>query len=253
VFAAVFLISGCNVFAPFQPDSSDQDHLEEALACLSNNANYNCALTEYNKLSSQALKDQNLCMVNISLAGMTLNNLVNVVVQNSGSSTMIGSLANAVLPWSSAEVTAAAAAAGTPPNTNGECQNFQADAGSGQLGLLLSALSYMVDCTARFARTATQVDDGTGTYPIRTPTNYGTVTQNSICSNPPTCTLSAGTPGLADTDALACSNDIQAVGNLDVGGLSQIQSAIATLNGLGLTTGQTADAVREALRTLLAH
>src|SRR4051794_17305812 len=92
--AVVPLLVSCNLYSPFESDSSDQDHLEVARKC-EHQGDYACAVDEYMKLSDGNAKELKLCVANLGRAGFTLTALINTF--KTPNVKVLGNIANQLL------------------------------------------------------------------------------------------------------------------------------------------------------------
>ena len=225
------LFTSCNIYKPFATPSNDEEYRQAALSCLQDN-NYTCAVDYYNKLSDTGERDQNLCTVEMAQAGMTLIALVNVVSDKSTGVKLFGALANQLMPYNVAKGTAAT-------DAKAKCAMLPTTGPRAKLNTLLLTLSYLVDCSVRMAKTETLVctlasdggqQNGAGNATIKT----------SDISTQANGTLSAGNPGMCDSDANACGQDVfnalNTLGTLRSSGFDQVANninAISTIFGTG--------------------
>src|ERR1700733_1035622 len=98
-FLAIPFIASCNAWAPFDAAGSDQDHTEEGIQCLDQN-NPNCAIGKFNQLPDGDAKFVPLCEIELSQAGLTLDTLVNFLLNLNATSTLLGQFSQALSPWS---------------------------------------------------------------------------------------------------------------------------------------------------------
>ena len=228
---AVPLVISCNIYQPFTTVSSDQDHIEEALKCLDNN-DFACAISNYQALSNATTQAQYLCQVYMTQAGLTLPALINNLTanhsgNNGSSTTVVGDLANALIPWNAGMSTAAA-------NARKACTSYAAAAPDQNFGVMLRDLSFITECAVLMARTGIQQGDSENDTVCSTPGNGGTITQSSL-GNVSDGSISAQHPGMCPTDVITCANDLLALiednGNLGNGGFSSLQSIVTSISG----------------------
>jgi hypothetical protein len=231
------LLSSCNIYTPFASPGSDTEYLEEARKCLAS-SDYDCAITQYNRLSDTTVKNQKLCLVNISKAGMNLTSLVNVLTSSSSGSSLLKLVANQILlrGYTSTRLDAAAAAVTA-------CSAL----GTDQTSTLLKMISYVTDCGVRMAKSDTLIatsEGGSASCNSATTGNRSGAMDDSDIGGDAGGALSVGNPGMCEADAQACITDINAAaavsGSLgSSSGLSALSSnisAASTLIGTGSGT-----------------
>lgn len=232
---SLFLIASCNLYSPFNSTSTPNDFLEEALKCL-HNGDFACAITNYEQLPDGDLKNQKLCTAYMAKAGLTLNTMLNVVTEQSTG--MLGSLANAVIPWTAQKTTDAETA-------RSYCNTFGASATSGENGVYLSSLGLMLDCAVRMAKTdqfvgASEADTSCSTVATKT---GGRISQGDI--------EGSGTQVMCTADVTQCRNDFVAVQNnnaaIQQAGLSDLKGALDAVPAELKNAASTADQTRDAL------
>jgi hypothetical protein len=220
------VLAGCNIYAPFNTDSTPTDYLEEATKCLDND-NFACAIQNYNMLPDGALKDEKLCTGYLAEAGLTLDVLLNIILKGV-SQTVLGSVANAVLPWSASQGSDAS-------NAMTHCVAFATESPSDPNAPLLQAMGYIMDCAVLMAKTDVYVGSSDTDTTCMTPgLGAGQITKQSIVNSNGNLMCSA--------DAVTCGNDLYAIAQpefataLSNNGLSNLAnvfgyfSAFQTLN-----------------------
>jgi hypothetical protein len=220
----VAALVSCNIYAPFDSKSSDNDYVEAAQKCLHNN-DYSCAVENYSKINSAELKSQHLCLVYLAKAGFTISALVNTVKNNS--QTMLGTLATQMIPWSS-QKTADAASAMT------QCDAYAGFAASGQTGILLKDLSHLVDCATQLAKSDQFIGSAPGDTTCTTAGNRdGKVSKADVNSG--------GVANvMCDADAVRCATDFNTMDTSSLGSdLNDIKTAIQATEGAGGLAGAT--------------
>lgn len=201
---AMALVAACNVFAPLEPDSSVQDHVQIGQKCEAA-LDFACARAEYDALPDGPLKSRKLCTLSLSVAGVTLSTLVNTVTIQGAA--MLGATARELMPWSEAKDQAAKDASSV------YCAAYASDPQSGDDGPLLLALSQLVHCSTLIAKVdqwvAVSDDDVACNTPGR---RAGTVIAGDISDDPATVN---GTPkgdilqrGMCAADVLSCRKDV---------------------------------------------
>lgn len=175
-------------------------------------------------------------------AGFTISIMLNVASESKD--TMLGDLAQAMMPWNS-----------TLGSDAVQAQNYcneAATSGNGQYGVLLQALGNVFDCAVRIARTDVQQGSDVNDTTCSTPgPNTGTLSPNDITSD---TTLGTG-PGMCSTDVLQCKVDlasIQGTNALNQANLSNIAGAINLIPS-GITQGATVGLIRVGLRAAISN
>lgn len=237
VAVPICVLAGCNLYAPFNTDSTPTDYLEEATKCL-DEGNFACAIQDYNQLPDGSLKDQKLCTGYLAKAGLTINVLLNIITQQQ--QTMMGSLANAILPWSATQ--------GSDSNNAKEnCIAFATESPTDPNAPLLQAMGYIMDCAVLMAKTDQFVGSSDTDSSCTTPgLNQGKIVQADIINTDGNVMCSA--------DAVTCGNDLYAVAQpafqaaLNDAGLGNIGSALNALpGGFAQLNNATGDAARALL------
>ncbi len=251
---AVVMLSGCNVFEPFDTKSTTNDLMELATQCL-DNGDFGCAINYYNQLPAGLQRDQNLCVVYLAKAGMTIDTLINIINagSNSNSQMVLGQVAQAMMPWSSTQSSDIQSAVTS-------CNNFSTDTSADTTAALLVAISYFTDCAVRIARTD-QFVGGTPTADGGNASNNDD--HDTVCMTPG---LQAGKvtaegvgydglsplqTGMCQTDVVQCQSDIQNVltnsdlkNALNNNGLSYIVTAFENVPPSVQNTGIALDTAR---------
>jgi len=230
----VIALVSCNIYAPFDSKSDSNDYIEAAQKCLHDN-DYACAVENYNSLPAGELKSQRLCVVYLAKAGFTINALIGTVKTNSA--TMLGTLAEALVPWDatkSADVNEATV----------NCAAYAAFPGSGQTGVLLKNVAYLVDCATQLAKTDVLLGSSAAdtTCTTASTSGDGLIRQADI---------NAGGVGatMCLTDAVRCTTDFAAMDTASLGSsLNDVKAAITATNGAGgISSAVGAAASRTAL------
>lgn len=242
------VLTGCNVYAPFASPGSDTDYVEEARKCLLT-SDYSCAISNYNRISDSSLRNQKLCLVNISRAGMNLTSLVTIATSGSSGSSLLKLTANQILlrGYSQERLDAAAEAVT-------QCTAL----GTDQTSTLLKLLSYITDCGVRLAKSDSLValsEGGATTCNSTTAGNGNRVMDDADIGGDGTGAVSGVNPGMCEADVQACVNNMNQAGALGgtlagstgLSALSANVTAAATLLGSGSGTA-VVQAARFALR-----
>ena len=238
----------CNIYSPFATDSSDEDHRELANV-YRQNGNYASAILEDQKLSIAAEQNQMLCTDYISEVGLTLDAVINIL--GNQSTLPLGDLAQALAPWTSAKAQAMAAASTA-------CNNYQASAGSGNVGLFLLAAYYITDCGLRVAHTASAVATSDADVSCSTtPPDPGQVAQVNVSAfgtGLSAGTISSSNPGMCPADVTTCATDITTASNKVSSNpqLSAVAGLIQNILNAGLGSAGT-DAIRAGIRKLISQ
>lgn len=225
--------TSCNIYKPFNATSTVEDYLEEAQACL-HLGDYDCAIRSYLAMPTGEVRDQKLCLVYISKAGLTLNALINVVTQQN--SNMLGALAQALTPWTSTRGADAVSA-------KSYCNTYASSSGNAKTAVLLKNLAFLADCATRMAKTDIFVGSSAIDSTCTTPGNRdGRVTQSDIGNTTPNY--------MCYTDVQACKNDIAGLDITGLGnaGATTIQSAVQLIPP-NIAGGGTDDIVRTAIQS----
>lgn len=235
------VLISCNVYSPFAQRSSTADLLEEGQKCIHNN-DYPCAVEAYSAIPDPEVKNEKLCMLNLTQGGMTISFLQNTITQNSGK--MLGNLAQGLVPWSQAKSDALDAA-------KTACANYVSTAsttvGANQ-ATLLKSISLLIHCAIRIAKTDQFVATSESDTACNTPGNgNGTVSQSDVSDNA-NGTISA--TGMCAADALACTSDISGMSgsSLSAAGLNDIATALSKVPDALKTSSSSAIASRSAIR-----
>ncbi len=231
IVLSALLLCSCNMYSGFAAPGSDSEYIEEAQKCLADR-DFGCAIVNYNKLSSTNEKNKRLCLVNMARAGLGVSELVQIISNSGTGATIVGEIAQELLPYSEEKETAGAAAVTA-------CEAYST-AVSGDTATLLASLSYLVDCSVRVAKTDTLVatsDGGTTSCNSTTAGNSnGLITQSDIGGHSATGALSVGNPGMCQADVHACLQDLNdaaaLTGALSAGGLGDIANNILSLSSV---------------------
>lgn len=195
--SVILVLAGCNIYQPFKSSKTANDYIEEAQKCL-HDGDYDCAITNYNQLPAGVDKQEKLCTVYISKAGMSLSDLVSVVNQNSVR--MMGALAQSIVPWTEAKGTAIAA---------GITACGDSALVATETGKLLKALALYTDCAVRMAKTDEFVATSNSDTACDTAGNRnGLVREGDIADNSDG-TISA--TGMCAADVTACRTDLRTI------------------------------------------
>jgi len=235
---SLLTLASCNVFAPLDAESSDQDFLEAAQKCL-HDGDYACAISYYQRLSEGDRKNQNLCTTYLAKAGMDLPALLDVVTQQS--STMMGRLAAEFLPWNPTRTADAEAG-------KNACLAYAASGSSGNAGVLLRTLGLLVDCATRIAKTdVTRGSSDSDTDCATAGDNSGTVVKSDI----------EGTGGevMCSADVAICRDNISSLdaGELGNAELTDIQGALDQIPSDLKNSGAAIGAVRTAIKSAIPN
>lgn len=233
--------SACNIYTPFASPSTDDEYVEEARKCL-RNSDYDCAITNYNLISDTTLKNQQLCLVNISKAGLNLSALINVLSSGTvGTGTMI-LIANQLLIKGYTDVRLAAAATSIT-----HC----AALGTDDTSILLKVLSRVADCGIRVAKSnylvATDDTVSTTCASDTAGSRTGVIATTDIGGDG-AGEVSGANPGMCYSDVQICVDDMSAATTLLSGpSFSTIKDNILALPA-ALTGGGSGTAVVRATR-----
>ncbi len=203
----LLLLTGCNAYAPFASPGSDTEYVEEARKCLLT-SNYDCAITNYNRIADSALRNQKLCLVNISKAGMNLNSLVTVATSGSSGASLLKLTANQILLRGYTQTRLEAGAAAVT-----QCALL----GTDQTSTLLKLLSRITDCGVRLAKSDSLVataEGGSTTCDSATPGNNNRVMDDADIGGDVGGVVDAVNPGMCQADVQACVDDMTAAGAL---------------------------------------
>jgi hypothetical protein len=238
------LITSCNLYSKFGSVGSDETKIEEALKCL-HDGDYDCAIANYSALSDATQKARRLCQVQLARAGLTLSVLINTLGKNSASADVLGSVANAVIPWTQEKETAIAALeVKTGSAYSGPCDTFyQADTTS-QYAQTLFTLSGIMSCAVRMAKADQLVGNSDSDVACATAGNLSSkVTAEDISDN---ADGSIAAKGMCSADAVLCKDRFLEVSKA-TGGDAEISQALNQLSSL--TGASDAQAIRALLRS----
>lgn len=197
------VLTSCNLYYPLDAKSTEQDHLEIAQKCLTS-GDFACAEVEYNALTTPSLKNQKLCTLYISQAGFGLSQMIKL--SNNANAQVLGTIANAILPYTAAKLAAVDKAKTYCSAFNDIAKNSTAD--DAKLGALLKTLSLFTSCAVRLARTTSVMATSDTDTACSTPsTSPNAVTRNSITTLGDG-SLSPAAPGMCSADAVQCANDL---------------------------------------------
>lgn len=239
------VLISCNIYEPLAKKSTPEEYLESGQACLHKN-DYACAIENYNSLPDGSLKNENLCTVYLAKGGVTLKSLISIIPN--GSATMLGALANTLIPWSATRGADLASA-------KTYCTNYAADTSTGDKGVLLKTLGNLGDCAARMAKTASTLSVAEGDA-CNTPNTTNTGVLRAQDMGPASGSLSAG-PGMCTEDVVECVKDVSAISgpSLTGSGFTDISTAFSAipsdLRNNPQATAAVADAARNSLRTVI--
>ncbi len=214
------VLLSCNIYEPLAKKSTPEEYIEAARACL-HKGDYACAIENYNELPAGKQKNEKLCSVYLAKGGVTLKSLISVIP--TGNATMLGALANTLIPWSetrSSDIASAKTA----------CTDLAADSTSGDTGALLKAVANFADCAVRLAKTASYQSVAAGDSCNTVNTSAPTALRASDIG-PTNGVISTATPGMCSTDVTACVTDISAVSgsSLTGAGLTDIATAFTSI------------------------
>jgi hypothetical protein len=213
---AVLLLASCNIYAPFNSKSSEIDYVEEGTKCL-NQGDFACAIANYQSLPDGDLKNQKLCTGYLAKAGLTLNVLLNIVTQQN--QTMIGALAQALIPWSATRQSDA-------ENAKSFCVTYQTANPTNSNAALFATMGYLVDCAVVMAKTDQYVGvDDNDAVCNTAGNNNGTLTSSDISGT-------GAANFMCTQDTITCGYDIAEIStpafkqSLRDAGLSNIAGAL---------------------------
>lgn len=243
VLVSVPLLGSCNVYRGFASPASDAEYIEEAQKCLVDR-DYDCAITNYGRVSNATVKAEKLCIVNLAKAGLGISSLISIATNSGTGNDLLKDFAQALLPYTTTKEAAAEEAIS-------KCTAMAAS----DTAQMLQALSYLVDCSVRIAKTDTLVatvnNGGATCNSTATGNSDGQITADDICVDG-TGGITPTNPGMCEKDVLACATDVDNANNLSGGlgtaGLGGLASNIGTLATL---VGQSGDAGRAIVRGFL--
>ncbi len=237
---AVVTLSGCNLWAPFDGGSSSQDYLEKATKCL-DDGDFSCAISNYSSLPNGDFRNKKLCMAYLAKTGVTLNVLLNIVTEKSDN--MLGSLAQALVPWD--ETKASDAVSGLT-----SCQAYFATNSTDSTAALLDTMGLLTDCSIRIAKTDQflAMSNG-GACNVPSTSNDGLITQSDIQAG------SNLAPFMCEADVQACNVDVQAIPSsvLSQAGLGDLHDAIGLIPPGLAASGPATTAARDAIVQAIAN
>ena len=228
------VISACNLYTPFNTNTSDLDKLEEAQKCL-NDEDYICAIQQYQEIKDTNLKNQKLCQAYLTKGGLKLEDLVNTLNKNSG--TVLSNLAKELMPW-------------TPSRSEDfdtaqtHCSALSASTGSD--AIFLKTVGAFTRCAYRMAK-ADVLKGSSNSSCNLTGLSDGLLTSSDIGGDGAGA-LSGANPGMCKTDVDTCRSDMVLLSEseLSSAGYTDLAGAIDKLPS-GITNSST-DTVRAALR-----
>lgn len=241
-------VSACNVFEGFASPSNDEEYIQEAHKCM-REGNYVCALENFGRISNTDLKNEKICLAQITRAGLGLDELVNTISSNTGQS-MLGRLATAVLPWTQEKETASSAAIT-------ECNKLSTISDQSKQSLLRT-LAYFADCAVRISKTDSLVSavDGVTTECNSTSAGNGDgdIGSADIAKVDASAALDATNLGMCEFDVRTCVNDMSAAEALSGQLGSGLGDVIGNINAVPADlkdSGETLANMRAAIITTL--
>jgi hypothetical protein len=241
------VLVSCNLYTPFGSTRTDEGKVEQALKCLHESpADYACAIENYSAISDATEKNRRLCQVNLARAGLTLSVMINTLGSGTGDASVLGEVANAIIPWTQEKDTAVEAL--TEP-----CDAYAAATAASeatdddQFGSALRGLSAVMACAVRMAKTDQFVGSSDSDTECTTAGNGDKVVTSEDISDNADGTISA--KGMCSADAIKCRDRLATVGS--GGGDQNISDLLAQFSSL--TGVSAADAVRNLLRTKTAN
>jgi hypothetical protein len=209
-------MASCNLYQGLGGASSDEDYREKAVQCL-HQGDYVCASDNFSKLSDPIEKAKELCSVNLSRSGFTLDLLLTTM--KSGNSSVLGGLANGVVPYSSDKETISQEAIT-------QCATYSTLSPESAGAALLTTLSRFGACSLRMAKAR----DCACTAASQTEcvARVGTKVIPATISTSGDGSISAGNPGMCKDDVFYCRDNINAVDSaaLEEAGLDDIKNAV---------------------------
>lgn len=233
----LFVLLRCNVYAPLRSASSDADYLEEATKCLHDN-DAACAAEQYEKLSNADLKNEKLCTLYVSEAGLGLSAIP--AIKEAGAK-MLSAIAGKLLPWSQVKSDASDKAVTY-------CTNLAASPSAGDLSTLLKFISILTHCSTRIAKTDQFVASSNSDTACTTAGNGdGKITQSDIGDG------ALGTitsKGMCSADVRTCITDLASMstGDLEKAGYTDLKDALNKIPAALKQQGADAIAGRKELR-----
>ena len=232
------LISACNLYTPFNTNTSDLDKLEEAQKCL-NDEDYICAIQQYQEIKDTNLKNQKLCQAYLTKGGLKLEDLVNTLNKNSG--TVLSNLAKELMPWTTSR-------SADFDSAQTYCSTLTASMGSE--AVFLKTVGAFTRCAYRMAKadvlrgnseTSCNITGGDGLLNAQDISMDSANTALGLPTNP-------GNIGMCKIDVDTCRSDMTLVSEneLSSAGYTDLAGAIGKLPA-GITNSSTAT-VRAALR-----
>ncbi|MBY0372229.1 hypothetical protein K2X33_16225, partial [bacterium] len=242
------LVLSCNLYQPLSSAGDSVDEILEEARSYLHAGDYAGAITQYERLPTGELRTEKLCVVNLARGGLDLSVMMETLTNNTSdaSFTMLGQLANDLVPFTDEKLTAAETA-------RTQCAAFTVTTRTTKL---LKILSLFVDCGMRMARTDKWVSDTGGVTASCNSTtpgnNSGAITDADIGGNGGG-TLSAGFPGMCDYDALQCASDLDTAANTNIlsDGLDVLNDNLGLIPSDFLGGSPVADAVRNAMKDTL--
>lgn len=213
----ICLLAACNLYKPFHQPSSSQEYIERATKC-EHEGNLDCAIENLLLISDVELRKRKLCLVYLMRGGFTID--VYLKILEGEAATILGTLAQALLPWSE-----------TKKQDLNSAIPYCGDIG-GKAGALLKAVSLITNCSLRIARTDTLVASSTSDAECNTPGNQdGRISRDDIISD---------SAVMCPTDALACREELrgiafQQIDNQEVKEIYQALPASLTDSTVGIS------------------
>jgi hypothetical protein len=237
------LFSGCNLYSSFAGPNNDEEYVQEAQKCL-REGNYTCAIDNYSKIVSTELKNEKLCLVQLTRGGLGIAELVNTIASSSGA-TMMGRLATALMPWTEDKQTGMEAAVV-------ECNKLSTIANV-EKQALLRTIAYLSECAVKMAKADQFVATSEATDACNATTagnQDGELTAGDIAASNASVDLSGVNTGMCKVDVTTCAtnldqaNDLSAFLGADLSGVSgNLTNIPADLKNSSAAT----TAVRQAL------
>lgn len=220
IFLCISTLISCNVYGPFASNSTEQDYVDSAQKCLKTR-DYDCAIGFYNAMPAGDLKNQKLCLIYLAKAGISLTTVLNTFTQ--AANTMLGTLANQLLPWSQTKQDALDVAA-----TN--CATYKTSATSAKAGQLLNALAVFSHCAIRISKTDTYfASNNLSATCGQSRTGNGIISGADIDDNSGTGAITA--QGMCVDDVNTCGTDISSLNaaQLSAVGLTPLANLVTAI------------------------
>ena len=225
------LLLSCNLYSPLQGGGGTQDLLERARRC-EEDGDFVCAEEMFKKLPDGETKMSRLCSLYLTEAGVTLNTFADVL-SKAGGITMLGTLAQTLVPYTQDKLTAAA-------NALTECGSFATASGSATAVLLQSSAKF-THCAVLLAKTDQAIQTSNGDACATAGNKNGTLTKSDIA-------------GMCSADVDLCTTDLRTLkpADLKTAGLDGLSDSQTSLPAeLQPTATQATDFVRTALQSVL--